>query len=85
MVAVRKPQLWFHFAHWLRQIRVADRYGKALSGERKANAIMKCETKAKRRATLALCGIPWTEAEAVIPSKIYDPSVDRLPEDKMAF
>ncbi|NET90952.1 MAG: hypothetical protein F6K45_23140 [Kamptonema sp. SIO1D9] len=35
---------------------LCDRYGKPLTGQHKANAIMKCETKAKRRATLALCG-----------------------------
>jgi len=32
-----------------------------LHGEALANALMKCETKAKRRATLALCGLGFTD------------------------
>lgn len=41
---------------------------KGLQGEAKANAIMKAITKAKRRATLSICGLGWldeTEAEAI--------------------
>ncbi len=33
----------------------------ALRGEQKANAIMKAETKAKRRVTLSICGLGWTD------------------------
>lgn len=39
-----------------------------LTGENKANAIMKCETKAKRRATLSICGLGFldeTEVDSV--------------------
>ncbi len=39
-----------------------------LKGDALANAIMKCETKAKRRVTLSICGLGWldeTEAETV--------------------
>lgn len=32
-----------------------------LKGEAKANAIMKAETKAKRRVTLSICGMAWTD------------------------
>lgn len=40
----------------------------ALKGDALANALMKCETKAKRRVTLSLCGLGWmdeTEVETV--------------------
>ncbi len=32
-----------------------------LKGDNKANAIMKAETKAKRRVTLSICGLGWTD------------------------
>lgn len=41
---------------------------KGLSGDNLANAMMKAETKAKRRATLSLCGLGWldeTEIETI--------------------
>jgi hypothetical protein len=41
---------------------------RGLSGEALANALMKCETKAKRRVTLSICGLGWldeTEVETV--------------------
>ena len=40
----------------------------ALKGEARANAVMKAVTKAKRRATLSICGLGWldeTEVEAI--------------------
>lgn len=60
-------------------VRVADKTGRtdeevgavsfgALKGEAKANAIMKAITKAKRRATLSICGLGWldeTEIETI--------------------
>lgn len=39
-----------------------------LTGEKLANAVMKAETKAKRRATLSICGLGWldeTEVETI--------------------
>lgn len=36
-----------------------------LGGEKKANAIMKAETKAKRRLTLSLCGLGWLDESEV--------------------
>lgn len=45
-----------------------------LKGEAAANAIMKCVTKAKRRATLSLCGLGWldeTEIETVKDARPY--------------
>jgi len=38
---------------------------KGLQGEALANAIMKCETKAKRRATLSLCGLGMLDESEV--------------------
>jgi hypothetical protein len=43
-----------------------------LRGEARANAIMKAETKAKRRVTLSICGLGWldeTEADAAPTAK----------------
>lgn len=43
-----------------------------LKGEAKANAIMKAETKAKRRVTLSICGLGWcdeTEIETIPDAK----------------
>jgi hypothetical protein len=36
-----------------------------LKGESLANAIMKCETKAKRRVTLSICGLGWLDETEV--------------------
>lgn len=36
-----------------------------LKGEEKANAIMKAETKAKRRVTLSICGMGWTDESEI--------------------
>lgn len=36
-----------------------------LKGEMKANAIMKAETKAKRRVTLSICGMGWADESEV--------------------
>jgi hypothetical protein len=41
---------------------------KGMQGEPRANAIMKAETKAKRRVTLSICGLGWldeTEVESI--------------------
>jgi hypothetical protein len=45
----------------------------ALKGEARANAVMKAVTKAKRRATLSICGLGWldeTEVEAIPGTKL---------------
>jgi len=36
-----------------------------LKGEQRANAIMKAETKAKRRVTLSICGMGWTDESEI--------------------
>lgn len=36
-----------------------------LKGDAKANAIMKAETKAKRRVTLSICGMGWTDESEI--------------------
>lgn len=53
-----------------------------LQGEALANAIMKAETKAKRRATLSICGLGLLDETEVedIPDKRINPHVNR-PED----
>lgn len=38
---------------------------KGLSGEARANALMKCETKAKRRVTLSICGLGFLDETEV--------------------
>lgn len=46
---------------------------KGLAGEALANAMMKAETKAKRRATLSLCGLGWldeSEVESIPGAKV---------------
>ena len=59
---------------------LCDKYGKPLIGQAKANLIMKAETKAKRRATLALRGIPWGDS-GEIKSNLGDPPLDILPAE----
>ena len=54
-----------------------------LRGEAKANAIMKAETKAKRRATLSIAGLGWTdetEIESIPGAKpvVVDPSTGEI-------
>ena len=54
-----------------------------LQGEAKANALMKCETKAKRRVTLSVCGLGMldeTEAEplAYVPPPPVRESAERI-------
>jgi hypothetical protein len=46
-----------------------------LRGEAKANALMKCETKARRRATLALCGLSVLDESELdtIPGAVREP------------
>jgi hypothetical protein len=51
-----------------------------LSGANKANAMMKAETKAKRRATLSICGLGWTtdgeDSPGVVKAEHLDPPLD---------
>lgn len=49
-----------------------------LKGENRSNALMKCETKAKRRVTLSICGmglLDETEVESIPGAKIGETSV----------
>jgi hypothetical protein len=48
-----------------------------LTGENKANAMLKAETKAKRRATLSICGLGWVQdGENPIKAEFFDPPMD---------
>ena len=66
-------------------ISLCDRYGKVLLGQKRANKMMSAETKAKRRVTLALVGIPWADGGKVQSSKAYDPPRDVLPPEEEEF
>ena len=59
---------------------------KNLSGEALANAVMKCETKAKRRATLSICGLGMLDELELetIPGNVKDitEDKDKKPEQK---
>ena len=71
----------------------------ALKGESRANAMMKCETKAKRRVTLSICGLGMldeTEIETIQPASMppvvvesprpnpSNPASEREPESRVA-
>jgi hypothetical protein len=56
-----------------------------LKGEARANAVMKAITKAKRRATLSICGLGWldeTEVESIPGMKLppHDPQTGEITE-----
>jgi hypothetical protein len=51
-----------------------------LAGEDKCNAMLKAETKAKRRATLSVCGLGWTaDTDSPIKAEFYDPPLNIVP------
>jgi hypothetical protein len=55
-----------------------------LKGDALANALMKCETKAKRRVTLSLAGLGWldeTELETIPHVRVGEPTGDPEAED----
>ena len=57
-------------------VALKGKYG-AFKGETLANAIMRCETKAKRRATLSICGLGFldeTEIDTMIAKPLGDNS-----------
>lgn len=58
---------------------ILDKYGKT-TADRKANALKKAETQARRRATLAICGFGWDDEESgrIIKASIFDPPADVL-------
>ncbi len=62
-------------------VALTDKYGKQILGQRRADLMMKAETKAKRRATLQLAGIPWADGGNIQTSKAYDPPLDILPPE----
>lgn len=58
-----------------------------LRGEARGNAVLKAVTKAKRRATLSICGLGWldeTEVETIPGAKIGPDVIKQLPVDKPA-
>ena len=62
-------------------VSLKDFYGKLLEGDRKANAYMKAETKAKRRATLSICGLGMldeSEVETITATPVSFESDDKI-------
>lgn len=62
-------------------------YPSTLKGEVRANAELKCVTKAKRRATLSICGLGWLDETEVgdIPrqtARARNAAIAELPEDE---
>jgi hypothetical protein len=55
---------------------MTDKYGKPLVGQSKAQAIMKADTRARRRATLAACGLDSEVEGRLISAQTYDPPDD---------
>lgn len=58
--------------------------GKPLTGEAKANAMMKAETKAKRRVTLSLSGLGILDETEVDTIVTAGPPLEPFPQDKAA-
>lgn len=59
-----------------------------LKGEAKANALMKAETKAKRRVTLSICGLGLldeTEVDTVPGAVVGEPAQANAPPDEEEF
>jgi hypothetical protein len=53
-----------------------------LKGEDKCNAMLKAETKAKRRATLSVCGLGWVaDTDSPVKAEFYDPPMDVILPD----
>lgn len=54
-------------------------FGKAIAGEFRANAILKCITKAKRRVTLSICGLGFldeSEVESLHGARVIDDAIE---------
>lgn len=53
---------------------------KGLTGEALANAVMKCETKAKRRATLSICGLGMLDESEIktIPGEVETKDIQKV-------
>lgn len=78
---------------WITQVTVSDKTGrtdiatgavsiKNLAGDGLANAVMKCETKAKRRATLSICGLGVLDEMELetIPASAKEPITAEAPQ-----
>lgn len=61
---------------------------KSLAGDNLVNAIMKAETKAKRRVTLSICGLGWmdeTETETVRGARRAPEYLEEIDEDTARY
>src|SRR5919108_6095836 len=60
----------------------------ALKGDALANALMKCETKAKRHVTLSLAGLGWldeTELATIPGVRVGEPNGDQAPAETISI
>uniref|UniRef100_B8HNE4 Uncharacterized protein n=1 Tax=Cyanothece sp. (strain PCC 7425 / ATCC 29141) TaxID=395961 RepID=B8HNE4_CYAP4 len=55
---------------------MTDKFGKPLTAALRATALMKADTRARRRATLAACGLDSEEEGRLIAAQTYDPPND---------
>lgn len=55
---------------------LTDKFGKPLTGQLKAQAVMKADTRARRRATLAACGLDSEDEGRLFDAQVYDPPPD---------
>lgn len=58
-----------------------DKYGNPLTGQAQCDALMKAETKAKRRVTLSISGIGWNpddEGGKIVTARAFDPPLDTI-------
>lgn len=64
---------------------LVDARGQRLTGDALANAMMKAETKAKRRVTLSICGLGWldeTEVETIPNAQRVDAEAQQQPKQQ---
>src|SRR5919109_3269736 len=58
-----------------------------LRGDALANALMKCETKAKRRVTLSIAGLGWLDETELAPipgARVGEPNGDQAPAETVS-
>lgn len=59
----------------------AEKPGRAFNATEKANAMMKCETKAKRRATLSICGLGFLDETQI--EDLVEPKIIQVTEEEI--
>lgn len=80
-IALHYPQRYKDDGKWVPH----PQAGKKFQGEELANAIMKAETKAKRRATLSICGLGWMEESEVESVQSISPAEEDQSQPKPEY